>query len=110
SGVRGHRSSQSPSRGPRVPKVDHTAPKSASQVVPSVPREIDRIIGVCLRTDVRRRFQHIEDVHVVLRDLKEEYEAGRLKPAETSSMLKPGARRSKSHIAAGGPLAGALAL
>jgi serine/threonine protein kinase/Tol biopolymer transport system component len=108
--VTGQRAFQTVSQGPRVPKMIHTEPKSASRVVPSVPREIDRIIGVCLHTDVRRRFQHIDDVHVVLRDLKEEYEAGRLKPVETSSELKPGARGLKIYIAAGALFAVALAL
>jgi serine/threonine protein kinase len=38
----------------------------------SVPRDLARVIGRCLRKDPARRFQHMDDVKVELEDLKAE--------------------------------------
>jgi serine/threonine protein kinase/tetratricopeptide (TPR) repeat protein len=37
----------------------------------SVPRELEKIIGRCLRKDPARRFQHMDDVRVELEELKQ---------------------------------------
>jgi Tol biopolymer transport system component len=44
----------------------------------AIPRDLEKIIARCLRKDVARRFQHIDDVKIALEDLKEESESGQL--------------------------------
>jgi serine/threonine protein kinase/Tol biopolymer transport system component len=53
-------------------------PKPASQIIEGLPREVERIIALCLRKDPSRRFQHMEDLKVGLEALKEESDSGRL--------------------------------
>jgi eukaryotic-like serine/threonine-protein kinase len=60
-------------------------PEAVSSVVNSVPRDLDRIISRCLRKDVARRFQHMDDLQLALLDLKEESESGKLTGAVASS-------------------------
>jgi tRNA A-37 threonylcarbamoyl transferase component Bud32 len=47
-------------------------PKPPSEVVPELPKELERIILHCLRKEPGRRFQHLADVKVELEELKEE--------------------------------------
>ena len=37
-----------------------------------VPQEMEKVITRCLRKDPARRFQHMDDVHIALQELKEE--------------------------------------
>ena len=37
-----------------------------------VPQELEKVITRCLRKDPARRFQHMDDVHIALQELKEE--------------------------------------
>lgn len=53
-------------------------PKPAGQVVEGLPRELERIIGRCLRKDPERRFQDMPDLKVALAELKEESDSGTL--------------------------------
>ncbi len=53
-------------------------PKPVIEINTAVPRELDRIITHCLRKDVGKRFQHMDDVKVELEELKEESDSGRL--------------------------------
>jgi Tol biopolymer transport system component len=46
--------------------------------VEGVPRELERIVAICLRKDPNRRIQHMEDVRVELEALKEESDSGAL--------------------------------
>ena len=46
--------------------------------LPGVPRDLERVILRCLRKDVNRRFQHMDDVRVALEELKEESDSGKL--------------------------------
>jgi eukaryotic-like serine/threonine-protein kinase len=66
-------------------------PEPVSSVAHDVPRDLDRIISRCLRKDVARRFQHMDDLQVALLDLKEESESGKLTGAVASSA--PGRRK-----------------
>src|SRR5215469_1754488 len=52
-------------------------PKPAGE---AIPRDLEKIIARCLRKDVARRFQHIDDVKIALEELKEESESGKLTP------------------------------
>src|SRR5262249_27776400 len=62
----------------------------ASQVVQGLPRELDRIIGRCLRKSPERRFQTMADLKVALEELKEESNSGAL-----SAMPVPVRRRRR---------------
>jgi len=53
-------------------------PKPAGQIVEGLPRELERIIGRCLRKDPERRFQAMPDLKVALEELKEESDSGKL--------------------------------
>ena len=51
-------------------------PRPASQLVDGLPREVERLISRCLRKEVNQRFQHMDDVKIVLEELKEESDSG----------------------------------
>jgi serine/threonine protein kinase len=55
-------------------------PKLPSAIVPGVPSDLEKVILRCLRKDPERRHQHIDDVKVALRDIKEESESGATAP------------------------------
>ena len=47
-------------------------PPSLRQVVPSLPREIERIVDKTLRKDRDHRYQSIRDLHIDIEDLRDE--------------------------------------
>jgi len=53
-------------------------PKRVSEIVEDLPKDVERIILRCLRKELSRRFQNMNDVKVELEELKEESESGRL--------------------------------
>jgi serine/threonine protein kinase len=53
-------------------------PKGVSEVAPDVPRDLEKIIGRCLRKDPERRWQAMADLKVALEELKEESDSGNL--------------------------------
>ena len=59
-------------------------PRPASQLVDGLPREVERLISHCLRKEVNQRFQHMDDVKIVLEELKEESDSGVLGTAAVS--------------------------
>jgi Tol biopolymer transport system component/tRNA A-37 threonylcarbamoyl transferase component Bud32 len=75
-------------------------PKPPTEIVPDVPKELERIILRCLRKEPARRFQHMTDLKVELEELKEESDSG----LTTAGARAP--RRRGLWIAAG--LVGAL--
>lgn len=56
-------------------------PMPVSEVAPSVPHELERIISRCLRKGPERRFQHMADLRVALEDVLEDWETGRVQAA-----------------------------
>jgi serine/threonine-protein kinase len=56
-------------------------PKPPSELVPDVPKELERIILRCLRKEPERRFQHMADVKVELEEVKEESDSQAAAPA-----------------------------
>jgi Tol biopolymer transport system component/predicted Ser/Thr protein kinase len=52
-------------------------PRVPSEVVPDVPRELDRLIQRCLRKEPERRFQHMLDLKLELEQIKEDSDSGR---------------------------------
>jgi len=77
-------------------------PKPPSEVVPDVPKELERIILRCLRKEPARRFQNMLDVKVELEEVKEESDSGLTAPGVRAP------RRRGLWVAAG--LVGALAV
>ena len=59
-------------------------PRPPSELVPAVPRELERLIQACLRKDPARRFQHMDDVRTLLEQLRQDSESGELSVAATS--------------------------
>ena len=59
-------------------------PRPASQIVDSLPREVERLISRCLRKEVNQRSQHMDDIKLALEELKEESDSGVLGIAAVS--------------------------
>jgi Tol biopolymer transport system component/tRNA A-37 threonylcarbamoyl transferase component Bud32 len=53
-------------------------PRPPSELVEGLPREVERIVALCLRKDPARRYQHMDDLKVALEMLKEDSDSGRL--------------------------------
>jgi serine/threonine protein kinase len=51
-------------------------PKKVSELVPSVPLELERVITRALRKEPERRFQSMADLRVALQEIKEELDSG----------------------------------
>src|SRR5437879_2182657 len=83
----------------------HTEPQPASQTVPEVPPELDRIIGRCLKKDPARRWQSMADVKVALNEVHDEMDSGIV---ETSGPIS--ARRRAALPATRWLILGALSL
>jgi len=56
-------------------------PPPSSAINESVPAELERVLGRCLRKDPQRRWQNMSDLKVALQDLKEDSESGKLEAA-----------------------------
>jgi Tol biopolymer transport system component/tRNA A-37 threonylcarbamoyl transferase component Bud32 len=54
-------------------------PKPAGQFNETLPPEIEQLLARCLRKDPQRRWQNMADLRVVLEDLKEDSESGKLR-------------------------------
>jgi serine/threonine protein kinase len=63
-------------------------PKPVSEILPSLPRELDRVIMRCLRKDPARRYQNINELRITLQDLKTETDSARLLPPQTIRLAK----------------------
>ena len=53
-------------------------PKSASELVQGVPPEMEELIGLCLRKDLGRRLQTMADLKLLLENVREKSDAGKL--------------------------------
>ncbi len=51
-----------------------TEPAPLARFAPDVPRQLERIVGKALRKDREERYQHIKDLLIDVRDLKQELE------------------------------------
>jgi Tol biopolymer transport system component/predicted Ser/Thr protein kinase len=79
--VTGQRPFQGESKISTLAAILNKDPRPASELAPRLPPEVERVIARCLRKDSARRFQHLEDLEVVLRELTEELASGQLPPA-----------------------------
>ncbi len=65
-------------------------PKAPSEVVPDLPKELDRLIQRCLRKEPERRFQHMLDAKLELEQIKEDSATG---PAAAAALPARSKRR-----------------
>jgi serine/threonine protein kinase/Tol biopolymer transport system component len=72
-----------------------------SDLVPDVPKELERIILRCLRKEPGRRFQNMADVRIELQDVKEESDSQASAPAGTANPKRRFRRRFVALAAAG---------
>ena len=104
----GRRAFQGETRLSTLSAILRQDPKPLRELVEDVPRELERIVAICLRKDPGRRIQHIEDVRVELEALKEESDSGAL----AGQVSLPGRRKGLPRwlaIAAGVLLIAAIA-
>jgi Tol biopolymer transport system component len=76
--VTGRRAFQGPSRGATMAALLAQEPAAPGALVAGLPLELDNAILRCLRKDPRRRWQSFTDLKVVLEEMKEESDSGRL--------------------------------
>jgi hypothetical protein len=62
------------------------------------PPELERIIRRCLRKDLAQRFQHMDDLKIILSDLKLENDSGALSPVAALTAVRH-ARRGRAWTA-----------
>lgn len=73
--VTGRRAFAGGSKLSSLSAVLHTEPQPASQAVPDIPPELERIIARCLKKDPARRWQSMADVKVALDELRDEIDS-----------------------------------
>lgn len=86
----GHRAFSGDSQAATMAAVLHKEAKPPREIVPDVPAELDRVITRCLRKDPAKRQQHMTDVKVLLEELKEESESGKLGAVAVSKRCSGG--------------------
>jgi eukaryotic-like serine/threonine-protein kinase len=79
-------------------KVQPTAP---SELVPELPKELERIVLRCLKKEPARRFQNMLDVKVELQEVKEESDSQATTPAGAATAKRRSQRRWMAWAAAG---------
>ena len=57
-------------------------PHRATEIAPSLPRDVDRIIGRCLRKNPAQRLQHMGDIRSLLEEIRDDLESGRFSPRD----------------------------
>jgi Tol biopolymer transport system component len=77
--VTGCRAFKGDSRMSTLASILRDEVKPIRELVEDVPAELERIISRCLRKDLSRRFQHMDDVKVALQEIREESESGKLR-------------------------------
>ncbi len=77
----GRRAFVGDSQAATMAAVLNKEPKPAREAAPDVPNELERVIVRCLRKDPGKRQQHMTDVKVLLEELREESESGKLASA-----------------------------
>jgi Tol biopolymer transport system component len=85
-------------------------PKAPHELVPEVPKELERIIQRCLRKEPERRFQHMGDVRVELQELKEESDSQASAPGGAAAAKRRSSRHRMALVAGGVVLAATAAV
>ena len=89
--VTGQRAFAGNSTAETLAAVVRDKPKVPSEIAPSVPRDLEKVILRCLCKEPDRRFQHMLDVKLDLEQIKEESDSGR---AQSCSVALSRSRRS----------------
>jgi eukaryotic-like serine/threonine-protein kinase len=72
------------SRMATLAAVLHEEPKPITRLNEALPPEIEQVVARCLRKDPQRRWQNMSDLKVVLQDLKEDSESGKLRAPQAA--------------------------
>jgi serine/threonine protein kinase len=107
--VTGRRAFPGTSSAETLAAVLKEQPKAPSEVVPEVPRDLERIILRCLRKEPERRFQHATDLRVELQEVKEESDSQATAPAGAMTARHRRRRRWIITAAAGVPILATVA-
>jgi len=65
-------------------------PKPLREAAPDLPDEVEHGVLRCLRKDPQRRWQHMDDLMAMLRDLKEDSDSGKLAAAPYAAPARRG--------------------
>ncbi len=103
--VTGRRPFQAETKMATLTAILHAEPQPVSEAAEGVPRELERVITSCLRKDRNRRLQHMDDIKIVLEELKADLESGKL--ATPAGGLRARPRRLGWLMAAGAVLVAA---
>jgi eukaryotic-like serine/threonine-protein kinase len=79
--VTGRRAFQAEGQLATLSAVLEKEPAPVSAIAQETPPELEKLIGRCLRKDPERRIQHMDDVKLVLEELKEDSDSGKLRAA-----------------------------
>jgi Tol biopolymer transport system component len=93
--VTGQRAFAGSSSAETLAAVLRDEPKLPSEIVPGVPKELERIVERCLRKDPERRFQSMRDVKIELQELADD----RVSPAAAATAA-PDRRKGRRATAA----------
>jgi serine/threonine protein kinase len=69
-------------------------PRRASELVPTLPRELERVISRCLRKDPGRRFQHMDDLRIALEEVLQDPTGSGSLPYENDDIATLGRERA----------------
>lgn len=106
----GHRAFQGENRLSTLSAIVRDEPKPITELIGDIPREAEKLVARCLRKDLRRRYQHMDDLKVALEELREDLASGTLQAVAKPTAAR-GARLSISIVIASGlalAIAGAL--
>ncbi len=90
------------SRAATLAAVLQEEARPASAIVESLPVEAEQVISRCLRKDPQRRWQNMSDLKVVLQDLKEDSDSGKLRSPAAAAQVSP--KKHRWPVAAAGAL------
>jgi eukaryotic-like serine/threonine-protein kinase len=107
--VTGEKAFQGDTKASTMAAILKDNPRPASQLVDGLPREVEKLISRCLRKEVNQRFQHMDDVKIVLEEMKEESDSGVLGAAAVAK-TKPGYRLALALAMVAALLVGAAGL
>jgi Tol biopolymer transport system component len=74
--VTGEKAFQGDTKASTLAAILKDNPRPASQLIEGLPRELEKLISRCLRKEVNGRFQHMDDIKIVLEEMKEESDSG----------------------------------
>src|SRR5271169_931967 len=79
--VTGRRPFEGATRISTLSAILHEEPQPPCDLVPDLPAELQIIISRCLRKDVERRAQHVDDIKLALQELRDDSTSGKLSRA-----------------------------